>query len=231
MPHESKTWTANQHAECIRNIVSTRLHSLGMTSLHLPLSAGPSDHRVPVLVSRNLFKASRVVVVFGEPIQDLGIWAYRSVGTDGINAGSAVSLAEALLSTSGSEAATQKDDAQNKDTALVLANTGQLIWYCGGSRPVTHATWLALPRRSAVDPPMRMAARNKIPRNGDWQEHVDCVFEDILSARGRLVRQDAKIDVIGLAEGGLGAIRYLRDNCVSPLPFPLLYGYSESRQS
>lgn len=150
-------------------------------------------------------------MVFGEPIQDLGIWAYRTVGADGINAGSAVSIAEALLSTSS-----PKHGTQVKDTALVLANTGQLIWHRASAKPVTHATWLALPRHSAVSPPVTMSARNRIPRNESWQEHVNCVFEDILAARGNVVRQVVKIDVIGLAEGGLGTIRYLSDNCMSP---------------
>jgi hypothetical protein len=179
------------------------------------------------------------VVVFGEPTQDLGVWAYRSVGTDGINAGSAVSLAEALLGRSPNQGESgQTDGGQNGDkseangnkpsgeTALILANTGQLIWHCAARRCVTHPTWLALPRRSAVDPPASMSTRNEVPRNATWQEHVECVFEDVLAARGRLVREDARIDVIGLAEGGLGAVRYLGENCTSvPLlpSFPLTY--------
>jgi hypothetical protein len=60
---------------------------------------------------------------------------------------------------------------------------------------------------------MQMTRRNKIPRNSNWQEHVECVFEDVLAARGRLISEDAKIDIIGVAEGGLGAVRYLAKNC------------------
>lgn len=171
------------------------------------------------------------MVVFGEPIQDLGVWAYRSVGTDGINAGSAASLAEALLGRSPNQGESGQTDGQNADknknekneTALILANTGQLIWHCAARRCVTHPTWLALPRRSAVDPPVSMSTRNEVPRNATWQEHVECVFEDVLAARGRLARDDAKIDVIGLAEGGLGAVRYLGEKCTSPLLLPLTY--------
>ncbi|GIJ99333.1 hypothetical protein Aspvir_001463 [Aspergillus viridinutans] len=209
-------WNDLQRAsmnECIRTIVSSRLRSLGLTTIRLPLSSGPKDPHVPIWVSANLARASRVIVVFGEPIQDLGIWAYRTVGTEGINAGSAVAFARAILG--------QKSGAgfKDADTALLLANTGQLIWHCGSSRAVTQQTWLALPRSSAVDAPLTMTRRNKIPSNQDWQEHVACVFDEILSARGRLVREDVKIDIIGLSEGGLGAIRYLATEWDSWRPY------------
>ena len=60
--------------------------------------SGAARPNVPIMVSKNLSSASRIVAVFGEPVQDLGIWAYRSIGgDDGINAGSAVSLAKAVL--------------------------------------------------------------------------------------------------------------------------------------
>ncbi|KAH1998596.1 hypothetical protein KXV80_005565 [Aspergillus fumigatus] len=189
--------------ECVRTVVSSRLRNLGLTTIRLPLTSGPKDPHVPIWASANLACASRVIVVFGEPIQDLGIWAYRTVGTEGVDAGSAVAFARAVL---GPNCAAGFKDA---DTDLLLANTGQLIWHCGSSRAVTHQTWLALPRSSAVDAPLMMTRRNKIPLNQDWQEHVACVFDEILSARGRLVREDAKIDIIGLSEGGLGAMRYL----------------------
>ncbi|PYI07261.1 hypothetical protein BO78DRAFT_429075 [Aspergillus sclerotiicarbonarius CBS 121057] len=196
---------------CIRNIVSSRLRDLGLVTLRLPLTAKPTDPHVPILVSKNISSASRVIVVFGEPVQDLGIWAYRTVGQEGIDAGSAVAFARAVLS--------KKDDADSKapnkdlsDTALVLANTGQLVWHCRSSRAMTLASWPCMPRESAVDSPPAMTRRNKIPGNENWQEHVNCVFDEILAARGRLVRADAKIGVIGLVDGGLAAIRYLAND-------------------
>lgn len=204
-----------------------------MTTLQLPFSAGSKEPRAPVLVSKNLSSASRIVVVFGESIQDLGIWAYRSVGRDGIDAGSAVSFARSVLgfdnpnSSSGESNGTK---GKSNDTALVLANTGQLIWHCASRRTVTHATWLGLPRRSAVDPPVTLSQRNKIFLNEDWQTHVECVFEEVLSARGKLVRDDAKIDVVGMAEGALGAVQYLAHECeFQPLHLKLLLVMNRSR--
>lgn len=194
-----------------------------MTTLRLPLTASPKEPHVPIFVSSNLSTAKRIIVVFGEPIQDIGIWAYRSVGMQGINAGSAVSLAQEILhpQKKGQQQAPKsngKPQRVTSDTALILANTGQLIWHCGGQRAITHASWMALPRRSAVDPPYTMTGRNSVPGNANWQEHVVSVFEEVLAARGRLVREDAGIDIIGISEGGLGAIRYLASDCMNPIP-------------
>ncbi|KKK18310.1 hypothetical protein ARAM_001616 [Aspergillus rambellii] len=197
--------------ECIRNIVSARLRNLGLALLQLPLHSRPKTPRVPILVSKNLSTASRIILVFGEPVQDLGIWAYRVVGTEGINAGSAVSLAEAIFKPNPGGDATKAHNYSK--TALVLANTGQLVWHCASGRAVTLPSWSSLARDSAVDPPPVMTWRNEIPHNRNWQEHVGCVFNEVLAARGKFVRKDIKIDVIGLAEGGLGAIRYLANNC------------------
>lgn len=73
--------------ECIRKTVASRLRELNLTTLGLPLISKVNEAHVPILVSSNLSTASHIIVVFGEPVQDLGIWAYRSIGVDGINAG------------------------------------------------------------------------------------------------------------------------------------------------
>ncbi|KAI9373278.1 Arb2 domain-containing protein [Aspergillus egyptiacus] len=202
--------------ECIRKIVISRLRDLGLVTLRLPLAAGPKKPHVPIMVSRNLSTASRIIVVFGEPVQDLGVWAYRTVGSESINAGSAVDFARAILKPNERDCtdgrSTKLQPSRTGGVALVLANTGQLIFHCGSGRAMTLASWSSLPKASAVDPDPVMTYRNKIPGSGNWQEHVNSVFDSILSARGRLVRNDAKIDIIGLAEGGKGAIRYLAQN-------------------
>ncbi|KAL4819332.1 Arb2 domain-containing protein [Aspergillus spinulosporus] len=205
----------NAMNECIRQIVLSRLRDLGLITLCLPLTSGPKKPHVPILVSRNLASASRIILIFGEPVQDLGIWAYRTIGTESINAGSAVDFVKAILQPNQdaeSVCEIQSKATKKGDVALVLANTGQLVWHCGLGKAMTIATQLALPRPSAVDPPLAETKRNKIPENRNWQEHVDSVFESIFAARGRLVRRDAKIEIIGASEGGLGAVRYLARN-------------------
>ncbi|KAI9037306.1 uncharacterized protein KD926_000668 [Aspergillus affinis] len=204
---------------CIRDIVLSRLRALGLATLKLPLFSAPGDPQVPVLVSSNLSTASRVIVVLGEPVQDLAIWAYRSVGAKSIDVGSAVHFARAVLhpdnssrpgtGTNGTASPHAVPDHSDTDTALILANTGQLIWHCGSQSAITIQSWLALPRASAVDSSLTMSHRNKIPRNGNWQEHIDCVFDEIMAPGSRLVSPDAQIQIVGIADGGLGAIRYL----------------------
>lgn len=216
---------SSRKLECIRNIVLPRLHALGLVTLRLPLTSGPTKPHVPILVSKNLSTASRIILVFGEPAQDLGIWAYRTVGSENINAGSAVNFVKTILNpeehgqTNGTngihEVSGKGPSSQYGDVAVVLANTGQLSWHCGSGRAMTHVSRMALPRASAVDPPLVQTDRNRIPGHENWQEHVSSVFEGIFAARGQLVRSDAKIDVIGLAEGGYGAVRYLASNCKS----------------
>lgn len=214
----TNTRSPGGYTACIRDIVLSRLRKVGMTTLRLPLTiTGFYEPHVPILVSKNLSTASRIIVVFGEPIQDLGVWAYRSIGTVGINAGSAVPLADHVLHQHQKGSPEEKTTA---DTALVIANTGQLVWHAAGRKAITMPSWLALPRRSAVDPPQTMTERNNILGNENWQEHVECVFREILAARGKLVRADAKIDIVGVAEGGLGAVRYLYDDCMFSYNFP-----------
>lgn len=193
-----KTFNLLCPPECIRRIVLDRLHKLGLETWRLPLSASPREAHVPILVSNNLPTASRIIVIFGEPSQDLGIWAYRTVGADSINAGSAVGFARAAL---------------NKNTALVLANTGQLIWHCGSGRAVAQPTWLSLPRSSACAGQPTMSYRNKIPGNSDWPEHVNHVFDTVLAPRVWCNGTEPRIDVVGVSEGGLAAFQYLKANC------------------
>lgn len=105
---------------------------------------------------------------------------------------------------------------------LILTNPGQLVWHCAKERAISLPTWHALPRKYAVEPPMKMTLRNRIPKNETWQDHITYVFEEVL---GKLVPEDTKIDIIGLAEGGLGAVRYLAEHCKPSPPnqLPLTY--------
>ncbi|KAI5310313.1 hypothetical protein KEM55_008610 [Ascosphaera atra] len=191
--------------ECVRDIVLSRLHDLGMQELRLPLNAPPKSPHVAILISPNLSAKKRVIVVFGEPYQDLGIWAYRTIGNETVNSGSAVDFVKEALSQGKG-----KGDKDEDGPGLVIANLGQLVWHCRGERAVSLPTWDALPRKTAVDPPLKMTARNYVPGNETWQDHVDYVFENVL---GKLLAKDAKIDIIGVAEGGHGALNYLSQNC------------------
>lgn len=190
-------------------MINTRLHDAGLEDLRLPLrekadgqivQSRPDEAHVPIMVSGNLRKASRIIVVFGEPVQDFGVWAYRLIGGDKINKGSAVDFARAVLGA----------DDNKTGNALVLANTGQLLWNSLYSRAVTNVTWASLPRPAANWGPPAMSWRTKIPGNNDWREHIHHVFSKVLWP---CTREGTRIDIIGMSEGGLGAIEYLETNC------------------
>jgi hypothetical protein len=109
------------------------------------------------------------------------------------------------------------------DTALVIANMGQLVYHCGSGRAMSQRTWFALPVETAAHPPPRQTWRNLIARNMIWREHAKCIFEDLLAPESKMVSPEAKIDIIGVEEGGLGAIEYLTENCKLYQPhLPLL---------
>jgi hypothetical protein len=177
-----------------------------MTTLRLPIGAQAHEKYVPILVSANLSTAKRIIVVLGSSDQELGIWTYRSISEKGINIGSMVDFATAVL---------QKTDG-NEDTALVTANTGQLIYHCGSGTAMSRPTWSALPVESAAHPPLRQTYRNVVPGNANWREHVRYIFENVLAPGNKLVNPNAKIDIIGVEEGGLAAAEYLVESCKCP---------------
>ncbi|EPS29990.1 hypothetical protein PDE_04940 [Penicillium oxalicum 114-2] len=199
--------------ECIRQIVSQRLQNLGLRLCRLPfkdcshiLETPIDEPHVPILVSSNMPKAARVTVVFGEPVQDLGIWAYRSVGEDGINFGSAVNFAKGVLG----------DSAETSTTALVIANTGQVLWHCASSRAVTQRTWEAADRPVGPWGPATKSWRNEIPGNRDWREHIQYTFEHVISP---WLDPKKCVDIIGLSEGGEYALEYLQRNWATWRPY------------
>ena len=132
-------------------------------------------------------------------MQDLGIFAHRILGQESIGSGSALDFVHAIQSGENST-----------DTAIVIANLGQLVWYRRGQRAMTNTSWDALPRKTGVSNPMRMdSVKNRIPGSRNTREHVKSIFEEVL---GKLARQDVVIDLIGLGEGAEEAVRYLDNN-------------------
>ena len=128
-------------------------------------------------------------------MQDLGIFAYRIVGQESIASGSALDLVHNIQS--------GKDGA---DTAIVIANLGQLLWNRRGQRAMTMATWNSLPRKTGVSGPTRIdAIKNHIPGNEGVREHVASVF----AAVEKLAKGDVAIDIIGIGEGAEEVVEYL----------------------
>lgn len=179
--------------------MNERFLAAGLKIIRLPLNAGPTDPHVPILTSSNLGTAKRVIVYFGESNQDLGVFAYRIIGQESIASGSALSLVGSIQSGEDSD-----------DTAIIIANLGQLLWYRRGQRAMTMASWNGLPRKTGVSHAMRVdPVKNHIPGNEGTKEHVRSVFEDVL---GKLTREDARINVIGIGDGAEEAVAFLDQN-------------------
>lgn len=182
-------------------------------------AAGHDAPHTSVFVSRHLRAAKRVVVIFGEREQDLGVLAHRVVGgAGGIDEGSMVSIVRALQD--------QDQDVRVRDrevagvgVGVILANTGEAWWWPEGRRALCYRQSLGAPMRSAAmrgrwfDP-----RRNGVPGNADAEDHVRCIFESLLggsdeeesSALG--LAEDAVVEVIGLTDGAVAVERYLDAN-------------------
>lgn len=160
-----------------------------------------SKQQVPIMVSGNVNTAPRVVVFFGEIIEDLGVFSYRDACDDGISFGSILGFAKGLLGV----------NAQYSPNALVLANIGQNVWSNSGWSPMTADSARSQRRNSVVERKRPLDDRNVIGK-GSVSEHVENIFHQVLM-RGNYFQVGARIDVIGMSEGGHAAMTYLKNQC------------------
>ncbi|KAL8906401.1 MAG: hypothetical protein Q9207_002062 [Kuettlingeria erythrocarpa] len=167
-----------------------------MNLTRLPLGTPHTEPHIPIHTSTNVSTCTRLIVYIGESWQDLGVLAYRTIGHESIASGSVVDLVHAI-------------QADADCPGIIIANTGQLIWYRGGQRAVTQTTWAALPRQTAVSPQMEIdEIKNRVPGNGDAGEHVAYIFDKVIP---NMARKDVKVDVIAMGDGAPEAVRYLRE--------------------
>ncbi|TRX91006.1 hypothetical protein FHL15_008211 [Xylaria flabelliformis] len=186
--------------------IHKRLADLGLSRLFLPecTTSAPSGPNVPIFVSADLAKKSRVVIIFGEIHQDLGVLAHRVLGgMGGIEKGSLVSVVKVLLQQRCSPA-----DATAP--GIILANMGELIWWPEGGRTLSKTSFDAAPMRSAahlgnyVDPEV-----NYVPENETCGAHVKYIFEKVVPD---FVNPTAGLDIIGLGDGADIVETYLNNN-------------------
>lgn len=175
----------------MEGIVHQRIGGLGMQKICLPLGTPASKPHVPIFADVDLKSKDRVIIVFGETTQDLGLVAGRIAnGPGGINKGSMVSVIQALR-----EKAAAGEDAPG----IILANIGQLFWWPEGGRALTMPATAALPQSSLVHYGVKHApSLNNIPQNERPERHVQYMFGEVLPA---LLGSDAKIDIIAIGDG------------------------------
>ncbi|ORY67432.1 uncharacterized protein BCR38DRAFT_427043 [Pseudomassariella vexata] len=187
--------------EACEKLVHSRLDSAGLNKVLLPLGTKPSQPHIPIFVSKDIKTKSRVVLIFGESFQDLGILAHRVLsGPGGVNKGSLVSIVEEL----------QKQNSSSTDASppgIIIANMGQTIWSPELKRPLTKmgATGAIMP--SAVHGGMYIdEEKNRIPENRNEKEHVKYIFEKVVPA---MVNDEAGVDILGLGDGADAVEEYL----------------------
>ncbi|KAH0543745.1 hypothetical protein FGG08_001927 [Glutinoglossum americanum] len=186
---------------CLRKVVLDRLVGMGMETIRLPLDVEEGRPHIPILVSGELQKKNRVLLVFGSPNEDLGIWCYRKLGSNGssINAGSAIDLIKQVRSYHVSE---------TEAPGVIIANIGQLVWHRKGRRAVTFKTWHSMPRKSAISKGYRIDdVKNRVPGNEGPVEHIQYIFNTVIT---KLVGENAGLDIIAI--GGMDVLRFLDDN-------------------
>ncbi|KAJ8060768.1 hypothetical protein OCU04_011072 [Sclerotinia nivalis] len=190
---------AMNHA--IHDIVVERLLNLGLKKVFLPLNVTETSPHIHILTSSNLSTASRVIILFYEPKDDIGVFAHRVLGgAGGINAGSAVNMVKYIQEKGACP-------GESEPPAIILANMGQIYWYRRGQKAVTLVTWSALPQSSCVEKTVRLdAIKNTVPGNRTTDEHIDYIFNHVIE---ELMPKVAKIDVIGVSEGAMGVSRFL----------------------
>ncbi|KAK0632239.1 Arb2 domain-containing protein [Immersiella caudata] len=190
--------------EAMNNVVSSRLDNLGLEKVLLPLgTTDPNQKHVPIRLTPDLPTKSRVVLIFGEPNQALGIRAYRVCDhTGGINKGSMVGFLTGLLQ--------QPSSATDRSPpGIILANPGELWWWPEGKKGLTPSARLRIPMASAVHLE-RVYARgeNTTPENGNPNEHVRYIFEKVLP---EFVGKGAKVDIVAIGESSEEVEKYLND--------------------
>ena len=184
-------------------MIHERLENEGLQKVPLSLGSTTENPHVPIFVGPDLMIKSRLVVIFGEPAQDLGLLAGRVAnGPGGINKGSMVSVVRALQMQASS-------DTDPSPPGIVLANTGQLYWWPEGKRSLTVTASTAIPLPSIVHYGRRhVPALNSVRGNEDPTTHVHYVFNEVLQ---RMTKTDAKVSVVAIGESCEIVTKFLDD--------------------
>lgn len=181
---------------------------------------------MPILApSPEILKSrKRIIVVVNDAIQDLGILAYRQMQRElGLNGASAVNFVKTLILRSATGDVAEKYEniyedgfqmGDDNDTpALVVLNTGQLLYSHKYNKALTMRSWCAMPRRSVAHDMIRIHdVENGVEGHRSPKEHVKSVFENVLCNPNR-VAPDAEVYVIAIEGGTDYLLTLLGEDC------------------
>ncbi|KAI1379728.1 Arb2 domain-containing protein [Hypoxylon crocopeplum] len=176
----------------LQEVIWERLEKLGMKKVLLPLNTmDETQPHVPIFVSRDIVLKTRVVVIFGESMQDLGVLAHRVLGgPGGVDTGSMVSIVAALQ-------AQQSSATDSKPPGIILANMGELCWWPAGHRTLSRIAFDDTPMKTAVQAGNALTAANEVPGNDNMKTHVHYIFDKVVP---RYLNKRAKVDVLGVGD-------------------------------
>ncbi|KAI8680011.1 hypothetical protein NCS57_00280800 [Fusarium keratoplasticum] len=181
----------------IQDIIHDRLMKKGL--LRIPL--GTDEKYCPIFISPKTTVASRIIVILGEPIQNVGMLAGRvASGPGGLTKGSIISVLRAIAKQKGTPKAPCPP-------SVVLANMGERHWWPEGKRSITVADSTDIPLPSLVHTGRKYIKElNEIPGSETAAAHMATVFKNIAEWN-----DIAKIDVIAIGESCEVALKFFED--------------------
>ncbi|KAF2856463.1 hypothetical protein T440DRAFT_411346 [Plenodomus tracheiphilus IPT5] len=204
-----------------------RLQSLGIERVYLPgfTSTKLDGPHIPILSPPPciLKTRKRIIVIVNDALQDLGILAYRQLQRElGINGGSVVNFVKEIIKRSHVDHSTEQHDEifadgfklENDENvpALVVLNTGQLLYSHKFNQAMTMRSWSALPRKSVTHDMIRIhEEENRVHGHRTPKEHVKTVFDEVLCNPAH-VAPDAEVYVIAIEDGTTSVISVLTDD-------------------
>ncbi|KAF4978763.1 hypothetical protein FZEAL_4908 [Fusarium zealandicum] len=185
----------------MEKIIHERLEKEGLVKLPFRGNHTDTEKHCPIFVTPDISKSSRIVIVFGEPVQDLGFLAGRvASGPGGLVQGSMISVVQALAKQTSS-----LDDSRSP--GVVLANMGQRHWWPEEKRALTVAASGDVPLPSLVHLGRRYVQElNEIPGSESPLAHMTSIFESIVASN-----KDAKIDMIVIGESCEVALNFFEN--------------------
>jgi Arb2 domain-containing protein len=191
----------------IRDEVVQRMRKLNMSLLYLPqmtVVEPENEQYLPIYTTnlKELKSKTRVLIVIPDHQSKLGTWAFGDILDEpGMEAGSAISLVHLLKE-------------REKDTpGLIIMNPGEMYFSHEFNRPMTLQAWQDRHRASPYHPmPIIHDQWNRIPNNESPEKHIQYVFEKVINSN-EYVCPEAKIDIVGIKDGGEMVLAYLDQNC------------------